>query len=380
MPAPADSLVVDLCQAFLRIPSPSGGEGALGREVARRMVALGFQVEVDRFGTVLGRKVGGRPGPTLLLDGHMDTVPVTNPEAWTVDPHGGELRDGRLWGRGAADTKGSLAAMIAAGAAAQDFAGTLLVAASVCEENLTTAAVGDLLDHHPVDLAIMGEPTSLKLGVAQKGRAGVVLESRGRSAHTSRPELGDNAITKLMEALARVRALPLPEDPQLGRGVCELIEIASEPRPSPGMVPHFCQARLALRILPGETEAMVLGRLQGCLEGLEGITLSIPELRQTCDTGAELVLREWVPAWTCGTPDLQARLLKALGTEPFAAPYTTNASAAAARGIPTYLLGPGSIEQAHTVDEWVDVDQLEGAEKAYGTLLEAFLSQGARAL
>jgi acetylornithine deacetylase/succinyl-diaminopimelate desuccinylase-like protein len=143
------------------------------------------------------------------------------------------------------------------------------------------------------------------------------------------------------------------------------------------MVPHLCRARLALRLLPGETEEGVLGRLRGCLVGLEGLSLAVQELRQRCDTGAELTLREWVPAWTCQRPELQARLLAALGTEPFAAPYTTDASAAAARGIPAYLLGPGSIEQAHTVDEWVALDQLEGAVAAYGALIQATLVPGA---
>jgi acetylornithine deacetylase/succinyl-diaminopimelate desuccinylase-like protein len=262
--------------------------------------------------------------------------------------------------------------MLCAVAALEDFPGTLLLSASVCEENLTSAALNHVLDRHSADLVLVGEPTSLRLGVAQKGRAGLVVEAKGRSAHTSRPELGDNAIYKLLEALTRIRALPLPMDPDLGRGVCELIEIASEPRPSPGMVPYLCTARLALRLLPGETAESVLERTLRCLEGLEGVSVRLAEASQRCHTGLEITMPDFVPAWKDQDPVLLAQLVAALGTLPFAAPYTTNASAAAARSIPVFLLGPGSIEQAHGVDEWIALDQLNAAPEAYTSVLRAF--------
>ncbi len=371
--ASASSLVVELCREFVRIPSPSGGEGALAAAVAARMAGLGFAVETDRYGSVLGTRRGSRPGPTVLLDAHLDTVPVTRPEAWTQEPHGAAIHEGRLWGRGAADTKGSIAAMICAAASLTDFPGTVRVSASVCEEDLTAAALSHVLDRHPADVVLVGEPTSLCLGVAQKGRAGLLVEAAGRSAHTSRPELGDNAVYKLIEAITRLRALPLPTDPELGRGVCELIEISSEPMPSRGMVPHLATARLALRLLPGETAESVLNRTTQALAGLEGLTLRIPEVRQTCHTGAELIQPDCIPGWRCQHPELRGRLLAALGTPAFAAPYTTNASAAAARGIPTFLLGPGAIEQAHIIDEWVALDQLTAAVTAYQTALRVCL-------
>ncbi len=367
------SPVVELCREFVRISSPSGEEGELAALVAVRMRAMGFEVGTDPFGSVLGLRKGSRPGPVLLMDAHLDTVPVTQPAAWRHDPFGAEIVQGRLWGLGSADTKGALAAMLCAAAALGDFPGTLLVSASVCEEDLTTAALAQVLDRHPADLVIVGEPTSLYLGVAQKGRAGLRVEASGRSAHTSRPELGENAIYKMMEAVSRIRALPLPTDPELGQGVCELIEISSEPRPSPGMVPHFCMARLALRLLPGETAQSVLERTRSALEGLEGVSVHLLELSRRCHTGLAITMQEFVPAWKNRDRVLQARLLEALGTTAFAAPYTTNASAAAARNLPTFLLGPGSIEQAHTVDEWIALDQLNAAQAAYSAVIRTYL-------
>jgi len=359
------NLVTDLSREFIRIPSPSGAEQALADCVAGRMEALGFRVERDSFGDVLGIRQGGSPGPTLLLDAHMDTVPVTDPSAWTHAPFGAEIAQGRLWGRGSADTKGSLAAMIGAAAGLDPFPGTIIVSASVCEENLTGAALRHILASHPADVVLVGEPTSLLLGIAQKGRAGILVEALGRSAHSSRPELGDNAVTRMMEALARLRTVSLPSDPELGRGVCELIEIASEPKASVGMVPHRCTARLALRLLPGETAHAVLERTRAGLGGLDGVSVHLESLTQTCCTGLPLAMAEFIPAWKNQDPILQSRLLEALGTSPFAAPYTTNASAAAALGIPVFLLGPGSIAQAHTVDEWIDLEQLNAAAQAY---------------
>jgi acetylornithine deacetylase/succinyl-diaminopimelate desuccinylase-like protein len=177
----------------------------------------------------------------------------------------------------------------------------------------------------------------------------------------------------MLTAITRLRALSLPTDPDLGSAICELIEIDSEPKPSPGMVPHLCTARLALRLLPRETAQSVLERTVQCLEGLDGITAGLMTSAQRCHTGLEITMEECVLSWKAPASELQTRLLAALGTTAFAAPYSTNASAAAARNIPTFLLGPGSVEQAHTVDEWVALEQLTAAKEAYATVIRSFL-------
>src|SRR5664279_6446444 len=110
----ASNPVVELCRDFVRIPSLSGQEGPLAALVATRMGAMGFQVETDRLGNVLGTRHGSRPGPTLLFDAHLDVVPVTDPSAWTHATFRAELDQVRLWGRGSADTNGALAAMLMA--------------------------------------------------------------------------------------------------------------------------------------------------------------------------------------------------------------------------------------------------------------------------
>src|SRR5512136_2144554 len=152
---------LSLASSLVRIPSPSGREGEVAALVAKTMRTCGFsEVRVDAWGDVIGLRRGPNPGPTLLFDGHLDVVDP-GPEPWAHDPYGGAVSQGRLWGRGAADTTGSLAAMICAAAELPlaDLAGSLAVAATVCEENLTGAALGHVLDACPADLVITGEPT-----------------------------------------------------------------------------------------------------------------------------------------------------------------------------------------------------------------------------
>ncbi len=301
--------VLTLTRALVCIPSPSGGEDAAAAYVAETMARFGFSdVRIDAWGSVIGLRRclhrGRQIGPTLLFDGHMDVV-APGPEAWAHDPYGAEVSGGRLWGRGAADTKGSLAAMICAGAALplDDLAGTLVVAATVCEENLTGAALGHVLDACPADLVITGEPTGLRLGVAQKGRATLRLRATGRSSHTSQPELGDNAAYKMIEAVGRLRALSLPADPELGPGVLELVELHSEPFPNQTLVPAECHARFVARIMPGETADAFLGRITVGLGDLTGVTCTLDTLRQTCYTGAVLEAVDFLPGWRCSTDD-----------------------------------------------------------------------------
>jgi len=332
-------------------------------------------VRVDAFGSVIGVRRGARPGKTILFDAHLDVVAVTNRDAWTRDPFGGELANGKIFGRGACDDKGPLAAMLCAAASVprDELAGQIIVSASVCEENLTGGALAPILDQHQPDVVIIGEPTELKLGIAQKGRAGIVVHAHGKSAHTSRPELGENAVYKMLEVVNRMRALPLPGDLDLGRAIIELTEIVSEPRPGAGFVPHTCHARFVERMLPGESRTSVLEKWRGVCDEIPGIAIEFEELEQRCYTGATLAMQDFIAGWRAEETWVE-KLRQALSIETFAAPFGTNASVSAARGIPTLILGPGSIEQAHVVDEWMAVEELLAGERTYRNLIQRLMN------
>ncbi len=380
----SDLTPLSLCQSLVRAPSLSGDELLAAEIVADAMRHLGYdRVTTDEYGSVIGIRHGKNPGYTLLFDAHLDTVPPSSNADWQHDPFSGAVANRRIWGRGACDDKGVLAAMIcgAARVPRNSFAGTVIVSASVCEENLTGAALAFILDRYHTDLVIVGEPTDLKLGIAQKGRAGIVVSARGKSAHTSRPELGENAVYKMIEAISRLRALELPSDPELGRSVFELTEIISEPLPGTGFVPAGCRARFVARTMPGETQAVILERCQNTLAGLGGITIEFDQLTQRCYTGKILAMRDFIPGWRVHPNDPWLSTIRSalrdigLDAETFAAPYGTNASmSAGTHSIPTFIFGPGSIEQAHTVDEWIAIDDLDAGEQAYAAIAQTCLA------
>lgn len=375
------SSIITLCQELVRAPSLSGDERRAAEIAARAMRELGYdEVTTDRYGSVIGIRRGARSGKTILLDAHLDVVAAPNRGQWRRDPFGGEIADGKIWGRGACDDKGALAAMIcgAAGIPRESFAGQIVVSASVCEENLTGAALAPILDQYPANFVIIGEPTELKIGIAQKGRAGIVVDARGKSAHTAHPELGENAVYKMLDVIARLRALDLPSDPQLGRDILELTEIVSEPLPGAGFVPSGCRARFAARTMPGESPAHVLTRLRDALVGLEGVSIQFDKLTQTCYTGATLATLDFIPGWRAQANDewlpkmTEGVRAAGLPVETFAAPFGTNASlSAGGRGIPTIIFGPGSLDQAHRVDEWIAMDALRAGARAYRDMIRA---------
>lgn len=371
-------LVVDL----VRIPALSSGEQAAADFTQVQMERLGFEgVHRDICGNVIGYWQGARPGPTLLLEAHLDVVPPGDESAWHYPPYGGVVSAGRVWGRGAADTHASLAAMLAAVASLprSDLCGRVVVAATVMEESLTAGAVEGLLAVERPDVFVTGEPTALRLGVAQKGRATLEIRTVGRAAHTSHPEQGINAIRRMMHTLTRIENLPRRWDEVLGGEVFEVTEIVSQPYPNINVVPPGCQARLVARLLPDETPQSLQVRLTQAMAGLDGVEITLARLCQTCYTGHVLEREDFLVGWRMPAEHIwRVRILDALRSrglpaETLAAGFGTNASAAAAIGIPCFIYGPGDLAQAHTVDEWVAIEQVEQAVAGYRALVQACL-------
>ncbi|MCX8024155.1 MAG: M20/M25/M40 family metallo-hydrolase [Thermanaerothrix sp.] len=371
-------LLVDL----VRLPAFSGAEDAAAEYVQTQMLRLGFEgVKRDPLGNVIGIWPGEQSGPTLMLDSHLDVVAVGDEHAWHYPPFGGTLKDGRVWGRGAADTHASLAAMLAAIASLPrtELRGQVVLAATVLEETLTARAVEDLLAQYRPEVFITGEPTNLRLAVAQKGRATLEFCAQGRAVHTSHPQHGENAIRRMMEALARLEALPRRHDEDLGEEIFVVTDICSEPYPNITLVPPQCRAHVVARLLPGETAISLLTRLRQALVDIPGVDVNLAILRQMCYTGRALEGVDFLPAWRV-SPDnpwririLDALRSEGLPVETMAAGFGTNASAAADRGITAFIYGPGDLTQAHIVDEWIAVEQVEQAVWGYRTLVRACL-------
>ena len=371
-------------QELIRCPGFSGDEAQAAAAVARQMKKLEYdKVEIDRWGNVIGTIHGAKPGPTIVFDGHLDVVPVHMPELWEHAPYGGEIFDGKIWGRGSVDMKGGLSASLCAAAFVDraDIAGTVMVTGTVAEELLIGRGLGKILEGRKVDAVITCEPTGMnQLAVAGVGRATVEMAAHGLVAHSSRPHLGDNAIYRAMDASERIRKMPRRTNPLFGTDVIELVEIKSKPSPGNGCVPDHCWALWECRLLPEETQQTFLERFRTALtefDGAEKVDLGIGRIAVDCYTGERLDYEDFLVAWAT-PPDEpfrklveQALIQTGIKADPVVFRACTNANiSAGALGIPSLVYGPGDLALAHKPNERLGIDELLLSARCYGRMIE----------
>ncbi|GIV77213.1 MAG: peptidase [Litorilinea sp.] len=381
--------LVQFARELVQLPSLSGQEQAVARRVQAEMEALGFdQVTVDENGSVIGVIEGREPGNTLLLDAHTDTVDVTSGVPWQRDPFSGAVVDGALHGRGSADMKGALAAMVHAAASLDrsHLRGRVVVSASTLEEVLEGIALQAVMARYPPDFVVIGEATGLNLSRGGRGRAEVRLETVGRPAHSSSPQLGRNAVLDMLQAVAAVEALTLPTHPLMGPAILALTDIISEPYPGHSVIPSICRVTYDRRLLPGETEEDVLGPILALAEGdlaARQIQLraTIATGEYTAYTGNVLRMAKFFPAWLLPEDHafVQRSLagLHAAGLQPELTTYRFCTNAAYSAGVahvPTVGFGPATEADAHVVDERLRLEDLLAAARGYRGIMEAVLN------
>jgi acetylornithine deacetylase/succinyl-diaminopimelate desuccinylase-like protein len=314
-----------------------------------------------------------RPGATVtvLLDAHQDTVPV---EGMIIDPFDPIVKDGRLYGRGACDVKGGMAAILGAFArlaADRPKRAPNVVVSCTCDEESTAqgakalarlwsdpANSGALLSTAP-NVAVIAEPTDLNVIVAHRGAVRWKLRTRGRACHSSRPQEGVNAIYKMAEVLMSLEryADELPRmvapHPLCGTPTISVGRISGGI--SVNTVPDECLIEIDRRVIPGEDPQAVIPHVT-------------TYLRERLDVDFEM-LPPWLDGATLSDKNngpWADRIMKHITSvagprQKQGAWYGTNASRIAATGVPAIVFGPGSINQAHTVDEWIDINELRQA-------------------
>jgi acetylornithine deacetylase len=358
--------VATFLQQLVRIPSVNPdndtasnitGEQALAEFLAEWLESIGSTVVLEevkpgrpnliaRFAPVDGR-------PRILLGPHLDTVGVAG---MTTDPFGGEIREGRLWGRGACDTKGPMAAMLWALRENRGILAGLPVAvdfvAFMGEESGQWGSK-DFAKRHAADyeFAIVGEPTSLEIVHVTKGSLWATLRATGVAVHSSMPERGENAILKLTRSLDRLdghlgEKLAAFTHPVLGRSTLNIGVIRGGSRPN--IVPDIAEAELDIRLTPS------LAAAGGALKLLRD---TIAELGAPVEI---LKPHENPPMETAADHPMIRRLQDAgPATKLTGAPWFSDAAHLSNAGLPSICIGPGSIDQAHTADEFIDVRALE---------------------
>ena len=376
--------VVELTQRLVACPSHAGvGEEAAARVAADIMTALGYEgVRIDELGNVTG-VIRGDGDSWVVFDGHLDTVGVGDPDAWMTDPFTATRIGDRLHGRGTADMKGAVAAMIVGVARLREEhpACNIVVSASIAEELVEGYALGHVLERFPARAVVIGESTGLRIATAQRGRAEILVQTRGIPAHSSTPQLGVNAVKAMAAVITGLSMLELPEDAVLGPAILEVTDVMSHPYPGLSVIPERCDATFDRRLLVGETETSALAEIEAALDRIKE---DYPQLqaqesiaidRFASWTGAEVVAPNFAPAWRMDddSPVVRAAAaaLGSIGIDPVLSHYafcTNGSESAGRRGIPTIGFGPGDEAQAHTIDESVEIEHLLRAADGYEAL------------
>lgn len=385
--------IVKVLQNLIQRRSYSGEEKEVAEYIKKLCLEVGYDtVHIDKYGNVIGSVKGKYEGPKVLMDGHIDTVPVDE-EKWTKKPFAGNIEDGKLYGRGTTDMKGAVCAMLLAGAyLAQDlkkeFAGEIFIAGVVHEECFEGVAAREISKYVKPDYVIIGEASQLNLKIGQRGRGEIVVETFGKPAHSANPEKGINAVYKMMKIIENIQKLPMTHHDTLGYGILELTDVKSSPYPGASVVPDYCRATYDRRLLVGETPESVLAPIQKLLDEMmkEDDTLkakvSYAKGVEKCWTGATIEGERFFPGWLFEEKDeyVQKALkaLKEIGQTPAITHYnfcTNGSHYAGEAGIKTIGYGPSRENLAHTIDEYIELDSLYNVTEGYYAILKAYLAK-----
>jgi acetylornithine deacetylase/succinyl-diaminopimelate desuccinylase-like protein len=343
--------------AFLPPGHPRAGERRVMDFLAFTADRAGLEIEFQKVfpgrSNLFARLVppGGRPKQRVLLAPHMDTVNGSDEQFKPV------TKNGRLYGRGACDTKGSVAAMLSALLAVANGKQRpketeITFVGFVDEENNQGGSRGFVSKGFKANLAIVGEPTRCQVVTAHKGDFWWKLTTHGKAAHGATPHRGVNAVHRMARvvdaletryaALLRKRRHPL-----LGHATINVGTISGGRQPN--IVPDRCEIAIDRRTLPGETEASVRREITSLLRGV-GVNVVSADTR-----GVPCLPMETDP----NLPLVQQFMRCAGQRKPAGVDFFSDAGALSAGGIPSVLFGPGDIAQAHTADEWIALEQLE---------------------
>ena len=345
--------------AFLPPRHPCAGEGRVAEFLASVAARVGLDIEFQKVlptrpNLLVRLAPRSKARQTILLAPHLDTINAASEEQFVP-----RVKNGRLHGRGACDTKGSVAAMLAslcevAKSRRRPSETEIVFAGLIDEENVQIGSRALAASGFKADLAIVGEPTRLQVVTAHKGNLSLQLETRGKAAHGSTPRLGRNAVhemSRIVDLLETGYAAQLRKRRHLllGHATVSVGTIAGGTQAN--IVPDRCVITVDRRTLPGETEAGVRREILALLnrKNLNArITNAKPALALPLETNSKL-------------PLVRQFLRSAGQTRSVGVHYFCDASVLARGGIPSVVFGPGDIAQAHTADEWISLASLERA-------------------
>lgn len=370
-----DGLIADTASLVaIASENPPGNEAGPARWLHDRVAGSADSVRVDdldggRANCVAEWSLG--EGPTLVLCSHLDVVPADYPGAWTP-----EVRDGRLYGRGTCDAKGAIAAFVAAiervVARPEGVSGTLVLAAVADEEGEALGARAFAATGIRADAAVIGEPTGNAVVLASRGVTRIAVDFAGSPAHSSDPSRGVNALYHAARFSLRIEELHARLVATGGGGSCSATLISGGTKVN--VIPDRASVTIDRRLAPGESATTAV-------EEVEAILADLRAEDPTVDAGWRRG-GIWVEPFELSRshPLAAAALAAAGGREGPLFPGITDAPHLIAAGIPTLIVGPGEMAQAHTIDEWVALDSLAASVDVYEGIIRRLLAAGASPL
>ena len=317
----------------------------IGAEVTIEAIEPGRPNLIARFAPLDGR-------PRILLGPHLDTVGIDN---MTIPPFSGEIRDGKIWGRGASDTKGPMAAMLMGLKNNKEILKDLPVAVDFVAfmgEEASQHGSKHFAKHHAAEyaFAIVGEPTSMQVVNITKGSVWATLTASGISVHSSQPEKGDNAILKISRALLDLQEVLAPRLASFGH------EILGHSTMNIGVISGGLAANIVPNLATAQIDIRQTPLLYSAGGALQLLRETIAELKLPLDI---IYAHENPPMETdAENPYIQKLLATDSKTQLAGAPLFSDAAHLSSAGLPSICIGPGSIEQAHTKDEYIEIDRL----------------------
>ena len=384
---------IKLLADLVKIPSPNppGDARDIAHFLERTMREKGLHADLypveENYVSVVVRIKGTGGGKSLLLNSHIDTVPIGDRAKWTLDPLSAEVQNGKMYGRGSTDCKSGVAAMIlAAEALAKSqvlLKGDVILTLVAGEETLSDKGTAYLLNQGLVkaDGAIVAEPTTLpsedsspqplQIFIASRGMAWLEITVEGKSVHAKIAPSGINAIEKMAKivlALQNIRFDRGSEHPFCGMPTLNVGIIAGGT--SPNIVPDYCSIKLDRDIVPGENPGRVIDEIIGVIDQLKAKDKDLKATITRLLTEDPVEISKDEPI----VKTLNQSIKAALGVEAKIGGMigTNDSRFLIKKGIPTVVCGPGISTQSHNIDEYVEINAIVNAAKAYALLMSRF--------
>lgn len=378
--------MISFLRTLIEINNTTCREKEMAEKVREKMEELEYdRVETDDMGNVIG--VMGSGKPSLLFDCHMDTVSVIDAHRWKHNPFGGEIEDGKIYGRGSSDMKAGIVSAVYAVNAAKKSGlirdgESVWVTCTVAEEDYEGVALKYVLDSHNIrpESVIICEPTEgLRVANGHKGRALIEIRASGRASHACYPEKGINPIYLLYPVIERIKKKNEEYFKSPGDHPTLAVTTFSVVSAGENAVPEEALITIDRRSLPGETEEDISAEFDKIVKGEERITWRFKDYVFSSWTGMEFTYHNCVPAWEIPEDStLIRRTLDAVekvkgqksGVFKFSG-STNGVTSCGLYSIPSVIIGPGNLSCAHARDEYCPVSDLLKAALVYADLIKA---------